>query len=103
MHNRAMQDRGGLHPHVRLSPLGVKLLNALSQPYAKTRTQLDDIADAHGWRVAQIPVGITCWQATSELLRLGPEAEVLAPRAARLIPTLRPKGLLLGERPKYAI
>ncbi len=71
-----------LHPNVatvRLSPLGIQLLNALSQPYVKARTQIDDTADADGWRVARIPVGTTSWHAAAELLRLGPEAEVLAP------------------------
>ncbi len=75
-----------LHPNiatVRLSPLGVKLLNALSQPYVRTRTQLDDGADADGWRVARIPVGTTSWHAAAELLRLGPEAEVLEPAELR--------------------
>jgi predicted DNA-binding transcriptional regulator YafY len=75
-----------LHPNVvtvRLSPLGVKLLNALSQPYVRTRTQLDDVADADGWRVARIPVGTTSWHAAAELLRLGPEAEVLEPAELR--------------------
>ncbi|KPF96979.1 transcriptional regulator [Rhodopseudomonas sp. AAP120] len=75
-----------LHPNVataRLSPLGVKLLNALSQPYVKARTQFDDVADADGWRVARIPVGTTVWHAAAELLRLGPEAEVLEPAELR--------------------
>ena len=75
-----------LHPNVatvRLSPLGVKLLNALSQPYVRTRTQLDDVADADGWRIARIPIGKTSWHAAAELLRLGPEAEVLEPKELR--------------------
>ncbi|MFT0876224.1 YafY family protein [Rhodopseudomonas sp. G2_2311] len=75
-----------LHPNlatVRLSPLGVKLLNALSQPYVRTRTQLDDVADADGWRTARIPIGRTCWHAAAELLRLGPEVEVLYPTDLR--------------------
>ncbi|MFT4274967.1 MAG: YafY family protein [Rhodopseudomonas sp.] len=75
-----------LHPNlatVRLSPFGVKLLNALSQPYVRTRTQLDDAADADGWRTARIPIGRTCWHAAAELLRLGPEVEVLHPTDLR--------------------
>ena len=71
-----------LHPHtvtVRLSPFGVKLLDALSQPYVKARTRLDDAADAEGWRIAVMPVGKTVWHAATELLRFGAEAEVLEP------------------------
>jgi predicted DNA-binding transcriptional regulator YafY len=75
-----------MHPQqatVRLSPFGVKLLDALSQPYVKARLRLDDDADASGWRTATIPVGTTLWHAAAELLRLGPEAEVLAPQELR--------------------
>jgi predicted DNA-binding transcriptional regulator YafY len=75
-----------MHPNVavvRLSPFGVKLLDALSQPYVRTRTQIDETADADGWRIARVPVGKTSWHAAAELLRLGPEAEVLEPADLR--------------------
>ncbi|KYG23539.1 transcriptional regulator [Bradyrhizobium sp. AT1] len=75
-----------MHPVVavvRLSPFGVKLLDALSQPYVKARTQLEETADADGWRIARVPVGKTSWHAAAELLRLGPEAEVLEPADLR--------------------
>ena len=75
-----------MHPReaiVRLSPLGVKLLDALTQPYVKSRLRIADDADANGWRTATIPVGTTDWHAAAELLRLGPEAEVLAPPELR--------------------
>jgi predicted DNA-binding transcriptional regulator YafY len=75
-----------MHPQeaiVRLSPFGVKLLDALSQPYVKARLRIADEADAAGWRTATIPVGTTLWHAAAELLRLGPEAEVLAPQELR--------------------
>lgn len=71
-----------MHPNVavvRLSPFGIKLLDALSQPYVKARTEIEDTADADGWRIARVPTGRTSWHAAAELLRLGPEAEVLAP------------------------
>jgi predicted DNA-binding transcriptional regulator YafY len=85
---RAATDRleAEMHPKqasVRLSPLGVKLLDALSQPYVKARMRIADDADAAGWRSATIPVGTTLWHAAAELLRLGPEAEVLAPPELR--------------------
>ena len=75
-----------LHPNratVRLSPLGLKVLDALSQPYVKAGTRLSEDADAAGWRIAVVPVGKSLLHAAAELLRLGPEAEVLDP------PTLR--------------
>jgi predicted DNA-binding transcriptional regulator YafY len=75
-----------MHPKeasVRLSPLGVKLLDALSQPYVKARMRIADDTDAAGWRTATIPIGTTLWHAAAELLRLGPEAEVLAPPELR--------------------
>ncbi|UPJ63226.1 YafY family protein [Bradyrhizobium sp. 191] len=75
-----------MHPNVatvRLSPFGVKLLDALSQPYVKARTQLEETIDADGWRIARVPVGKTSWHASAELLRLGPEAEVLEPADLR--------------------
>jgi predicted DNA-binding transcriptional regulator YafY len=63
--------------------LGVKLLDALSAPYVKARTHLEETADAMGWRIARIPVGKTVWHAAAELLRLGGEAEVLEPAELR--------------------
>jgi predicted DNA-binding transcriptional regulator YafY len=75
-----------LHPNVatvRLSPLGVKLLDALTQPYVKTRTRLDETTDADGWRIAIVPIGKTLWYSAAELLRLGAEAEVLEPTELR--------------------
>ncbi|KQT20454.1 MULTISPECIES: YafY family protein [Bradyrhizobium] len=75
-----------MHPNVatvRLSPFGVKLLDALSQPYVKARMQLEETPDADGWRIARVPVGKTSWHAAAELLRLGPEAEVLEPADLR--------------------
>jgi len=75
-----------MHPNValvRLSPLGVKLLDALSQPYVKARTQIEEAADANGWRIARVPTGKTSWHAAAELLRLGAEAEVQEPADLR--------------------
>lgn len=75
-----------MHPNVatvRLSPFGIKLLDALSQPYVKARTQLEATTDADGWRIARVPIGKTSWHAAAELLRLGPEAEVLEPADLR--------------------
>src|SRR2546425_189132 len=60
-----------MHPNyatVRLSPFGIKLLNALSQPYVRTRTRIEEAADAAGWRIAVVPIGKTVWHAAAELL-----------------------------------
>jgi len=75
-----------MHPAlatVRLSPIGIKLLNALSQHYVKSRTRIEETADDNGWRIAHVPIGKTVWHAAAELLRLGAEAEVLAPAELR--------------------
>jgi predicted DNA-binding transcriptional regulator YafY len=75
-----------LHPNeatIRLSSLGVKLLDVLSHPYVKTRMRIKGAKDAEGWRTATIPVGKTLWHAAIELLRLGAEVEVLEPAELR--------------------
>ncbi|HVY16223.1 MAG TPA: YafY family protein [Rhodopila sp.] len=71
-----------LHPNrasLRVSPLGVKLLEILSQPSVKAETHVSEEADEDGWRIAVVPVGTSLQHAASDLLRLGPEAEVLDP------------------------
>ncbi|CCE07881.1 conserved hypothetical protein [Bradyrhizobium sp. STM 3843] len=75
-----------LHPNeakVRLSPRGVRLLEVVSQPYVRARTRISETADADGWRIATIPIGMTAWHAATELLRFGPDAEVLEPAGLR--------------------
>jgi predicted DNA-binding transcriptional regulator YafY len=75
-----------LHPNratLRVSPLGLKLLEVLSQPYVRTATRVSEEADAAGWRTAIVPVGRSLQHAVADLLRLGPEAEVLDPPELR--------------------
>lgn len=75
-----------LHPNqatVRMSSFGLKLFDVVAHPYVKARMQLAETADADGWRIATMPVGKTLWHAATELLRLGAEVEVLAPRELR--------------------
>lgn len=85
-HTATLRLEAEMHPNiavVRLSPSGVKLLDALSQPYVRARTQLEETRDADGWRIARVPVGKTSWHAAAELLRLGSEVEVLEPADLR--------------------
>ncbi len=49
----------------------------------KSRTRIEETADEDGWRIAHVPIGKTVWHAAAELLRLGAEAEVLAPAELR--------------------
>src|SRR5207237_8856415 len=75
-----------MHPNyatVRLSPFGIKLLDALSQPYVRTRTRIEETADAAGWRIAVVPIGKTVWHAAAAVLRLGAEAQGPAPGERR--------------------
>lgn len=67
---------------VRLSPEGVRLLDAIGSRYVRTATELADEADEAGWRVARMPIG-TFREAVRELLRFGAEAEVLDPPQLR--------------------
>jgi len=87
-HWRAATERleAEMHPNeatVRLSPLGVRFLEAFCQPYVRARTHLAEETDAQGWRIATMPTGTTLWHAASELLRFGAEVEVLAPLELR--------------------
>lgn len=82
-----------LHRNVatlRLSPWGAKMLEALTSPYVRAATRLSSEADSEGWRTAVMPVG-SIRQACVDLLRFGPEAEVLDP------PELRAKMAAVAE------
>ncbi|MBR1219848.1 YafY family transcriptional regulator [Bradyrhizobium sp. U87765 SZCCT0131] len=68
---------------VRLSPMGVKLMEMLLSPLVRNGAVIAAEADADGWRVVTLPVGSER-QAAAELMSFGPEAEVLAPQALRL-------------------
>lgn len=70
-----------LHPVqalVRLSPTGVRLLSVLATPYVRAGTVVDPAPGADGWYRATVPVG-SMREACADLLRLGADAEVLAP------------------------
>lgn len=68
---------------VRLSPAGTRLLRYAVEPYAAERAAADaGEPDADGWVVTTLPVE-SAVVAASELMRLGAEAEVLAPAELR--------------------
>jgi len=73
------------HPEqalLRLSPWGVRMMEAFLPPYALAHARIAD-PDPDGWREVGVPVG-PLRHAVHELLRFGAEAEVLAPEALRL-------------------
>lgn len=73
-----------LHPTratLRLSPAGVEMMESLLPAYSRSAVELGD-PDARGWRIATMPVGAISW-APHELLRFGPEAEVIGPPELR--------------------
>jgi predicted DNA-binding transcriptional regulator YafY len=67
---------------VRLSPWGVRMLEAFTSPYVRAAAQISSEVDADGWHTAVLPVG-SIRQASVELLRFGLEAEVLEPPELR--------------------
>ena len=66
---------------VRLSPVGMRMLEPLTSPFVRTGADIG-APDADGYCVVTLPVG-SLWQATSDLLRFGADAEVLEPPELR--------------------
>ncbi len=66
---------------VRLSPVGFKMLEPLTSKFVSALTEIGE-ADADGYRTVVMPVG-SLWQASSQLLRFGVDAEVLGPPELR--------------------
>ena len=79
---------------VRLSPLGQRMLEHVTSAVSRAGMEAG-APDAEGYRVVTLRVG-ALWEATSDLLRFGPEAEVLAPPElrARVQETLERMGRL---------
>lgn len=67
---------------LRLSPAGLRRLEALGAPVARAAAESAGAPDKTGWRQTTIPIE-SIDQAASELLRLGTEVEVLAPAPLR--------------------
>lgn len=75
----------GLHPNravIRLSPRGLAMLSEVLPPYVTAGAKVSDTADAQGWRQVALSVGAYD-TAALELLRLGPQVEVLDPPELR--------------------
>jgi predicted DNA-binding transcriptional regulator YafY len=94
-HWRASTDRleAELYPNrarVRLSPVGFRLLEPLTSPFVRAHADIGP-PDGQGYRLVTLPVG-SLWQASSDLLRFGLEAEVIDP------PELRAKIAEIGRR-----
>ena len=66
---------------VRLSPVGFKMLEPLTSQFVSALTEIGE-ADADGYRTVVMPVG-SLWEASSQLLRFGVDAEVLGPPELR--------------------
>ncbi|TDD73437.1 helix-turn-helix transcriptional regulator [Actinomadura rubrisoli] len=85
---------------VRLSPAGMRALRYSVEPYAAERAaEAAGAPDDGGWVVTALPVESEV-VAFSQLLRLGPEAEVLAPaglRARMAEAAARLAGLYAGD------
>lgn len=67
---------------VRLSPLGVKMLEAFMSSFVCAATRISSEPDADGWHMAVIPIG-PIRQACGDLLRFGIEAEIMQPKELR--------------------
>jgi len=67
---------------LRLSPWGMRMLEAFTSPFARSAATIGEPDPTDGWRTVTLPVG-SLRQACAELLRFGAEAEVLAPPELR--------------------
>lgn len=94
---RLAAELQGPRATVRLSPEGARLLPIVGSRYVRAATQIAEAADADGWRIARMPLG-SLQEAVVELLRLGPEAEVLDPPElrARVAEAIARMGRLYG-------
>jgi predicted DNA-binding transcriptional regulator YafY len=70
-----------MHPNeatIRLSPIGLKLMEPFLSPYARARARITPGETAEEWSIVVLPTG-SLWETASLVLRFGPEIEVLAP------------------------
>ncbi|MFI0741370.1 helix-turn-helix transcriptional regulator [Streptomyces sp. NPDC021100] len=82
-HLRAFDDRRhGRHAVLRLSPTGLRRLPYLAEPAVARAARESAERQPDGWVRVTVPVE-SDEQAVRDILRLGPDAEVLAPPALR--------------------
>ena len=70
-----------MHPNqatIRLSPVGMRLMEPFLSPYARARAQITPGQSGEDWSTVVLPTG-SLWETTSLFLRFGAEIEVLAP------------------------
>jgi predicted DNA-binding transcriptional regulator YafY len=67
---------------IRLSPLGMKLLERLASAFVRAAMAVEATADADGWRRVTLPI-VSIREASVEFLRFGVEIEVLEPPELR--------------------
>ena len=75
----------GLHPNqaeIRLSPLGLDMMEDVLPPAVRTGAVIAGHADADGWRRVTLSVGSVA-NAALDLLRFGANAEVISPAELR--------------------
>ncbi|NAW66601.1 WYL domain-containing protein [Photobacterium halotolerans] len=80
--NRQMEAE--LYPNtaeIKLTAKGLKMLSSLSPPYVRQHTQIGQTNET-GWTSVTLPSGKT-EQAVVEMLRFGPEVQVVRPEALR--------------------
>ncbi|MDO6705092.1 YafY family protein [Photobacterium sp. 1_MG-2023] len=66
---------------IKLTAKGLRMLHSLSPPYVRQHTQIGQ-TDETGWTTVVLPSGRT-EQAVVEMLRFGPDVQVLQPEALR--------------------
>ncbi len=79
--HRLEQEMHGNRATVRLSPIGLRMLEPLTSPFVRAGAEIG-APDANGYCIATLLVG-SLWQASSELLRFGIDLEVLDPPELR--------------------
>lgn len=74
-----------MHPNeatIRLSPIGLHLMEPFLSPYARGRARITPEQGADGWSKIVLPTG-SVWETAGIFLRFGAEIEVLAPPEVR--------------------
>lgn len=74
-----------MHPNeatIRLSPVGLQLMEPFLSPYARARARIAAGQEGDDWRTIVLPTG-SVWETAGIFLRFGAEIEVLAPPEMR--------------------